>query len=99
MTTPDPFFSNAVPTTARGDLDLAKRIIMDWKGCSRWQAFDEIIDVAQRTHVSPLQLARELVRVVGTAEPTPKPGGSLAAITAQWGRYIGVSNTAITHRR
>lgn len=88
VTAADPPSPRSTSATARMDLDLAKGIVMAWKRCNRWQAFDEIFDVARRSHVSPLQLAQELIRVVADAEPTQQSIGNGPVITAQWGRYL-----------
>lgn len=76
----------------RAYLDVAKGIIMGWKRCSERTAFEEIVDASSRFQVNPMQLARELVRVVAGAGVTTSPKCS-AALAACWGEFLRARDT------
>jgi hypothetical protein len=69
----------------RIDLDLAKGIVMAWRGCDDASASEEIFSIARRHRVSPFRLARDLVAVVGSAGNVP---AAHPIVREQWGQYL-----------
>lgn len=68
-------------------LSTAKGIVMALRGCSDSAAFDELLRVARRCHISVLNAARALVDfAIGDSPPlgsSARPGG-VAAVWAEW---------------
>ncbi|TQC43234.1 ANTAR domain-containing protein [Rhodococcus sp. WS4] len=67
-------------------LATAKGILIAARGCSDAQAFDELLDVSRRHHLTVLGAARRLVDLA--AGPAPRRGRSAAVRFDEWEQLI-----------
>lgn len=67
-------------------LGTAKGILIAGRGCTDAQAFDELLDVARRHHLTVLGAARSLVELA--AGPSSGPRRADAARFDEWERLV-----------
>ncbi|AHK31625.1 hypothetical protein OPAG_04978 [Rhodococcus opacus PD630] len=87
--TPTPGPTRLIPRRrpdGRELLGTAKGILIAGRGCSDAQAFDELLDVARRHHLTVLGAARSLVDLA--AGPSPRRRSPEAARFEEWEQLV-----------
>ncbi|MFD9668422.1 ANTAR domain-containing protein [Rhodococcus sp. NPDC059968] len=94
---PEPHPSNVVgvqhPRDGRETLSVAEGILIALRRCSQTEAFDELLRVANRHHLSVLTVAHALVDLAIDAHPTGVSGTARGGIRS--GGRVGITSRTL----